>query len=357
MSLLFACGREPAYVRNQMMLRGLHQHFDTVALTSDSPWIIARFIRVSSQLLRGHPGCEASFIGFYGHPLMLLARRLPRPILFDAYVSTYNVLCFGRRWFPPSSPLGQLAFLLDRAACQRADRVILDTRAHAAYFARTLAVREDKLRVVYVGCDESHFYPRPVSAAREEFVVFYYGSFLPLQGIEHIVRAAKLLERETGLQFWIGGQGRGYRRIFALAHELALTNLRFLGWIPYANLPALIAQADLCLGGHFSNSRRAREVIPTKTYQFLAMAKPTIVGDTLANTELLAHGETAYFCPIADPQALAEAILALKRNTELRQLIAQGGYHLSAGRFTTRAIGEALKAIVEEAIVDAHHPG
>jgi glycosyltransferase involved in cell wall biosynthesis len=312
---------------------------------------------MSSQLLRGHPDCDASFIGFYGHPLMLLAGLLPRPVLFDAYVSTYNVLCFDRRWFPPDSLLGRLAFLLDQVACRRADRVILDTRTHAAYFASTLAVPEDKLRIVYVGCDDNHFYPRPISAPREGFVVFYYGSFLPLQGIEHIVRAAKLLERERDLQFWIGGMGRGYRCIRALAHELALTNLRFLGWIPYCNVPTSIAQADLCLGGHFSNSRRAKEVISTKTYQFLAMAKPTIVGDTPANGELLVHGETAYFCPIADPHALAEAILALKRDVELRQLIAQKGYRLSAERFTIRAIGQALKVIVEEAIDDAHRSG
>ncbi|MGB3903461.1 MAG: glycosyltransferase [Anaerolineae bacterium] len=355
MKVLFICGREPGYIRNRVILKALKREFEVVEISSNFKSFILRNISLFVKFILNRREYELVLAGFYGHPLMLWLPLLTRrPIVFDAYLSTYDTLCWDRQWFDPTSLAGRLAYWLDRHACTAASRVILDTKAHVSYFTSTFDLSPDRFAVLYLGCDEETFYPRE-ARGDAEFVVFYYGSFLPLQGIEHIVRAAKLLEGDAEIRFQIAGQGKKRGEIIRLANELGASNIEFPGWIPFRELPDAIAQASVCLGGHFSNSIKAQNVIASKTFQFLAMRKPTIVGDNQANREVFAHKGNVYMCPSADSEALAEAILVLKRDGELRQKIAQGGYRLFIAEYGIESIGERLKEIVE--VVNEDLPG
>ena len=83
--------------------------------------------------------------------------------------------------------------LEDRMACRLAHTVVLDTAAHCAYFTEQLGVPAAKLRRVWVGADDDMVRPSPLLTAG--FRVFLYASFIPLHGLEHVVRAAHRLER------------------------------------------------------------------------------------------------------------------------------------------------------------------
>jgi glycosyltransferase involved in cell wall biosynthesis len=118
-----------------------------------------------------------------------------------------------------------------------------------------------------------------------------------------------------------------------------------VGWIPIDQLPIYIARASICLAGHFSTIPKATRVIPTKTFQFIAMRKPTIVGDSAAMKELFVSGEHIYAVPMGDPEALADAILDLLNNEALRDYIASRSYNLFQERLTIRAIANQLEAL------------
>lgn len=337
-----------------MILRALERNFEVIRVTDSSkPFVLRNLLVLLKLLLNLWKGYDWVFVGFYGHPLLPVVRLLTRkPIVFDAFVSTYDTLCFDRRWFKPNSIGGRLAYWLDRYTCLLADKVLLDTRTHADYFAKTFDLPWEKLSVLYLGYDDSTFYPRRVqpSEGPQQFIVFYYGSFLPLQGIEYIIRAAKLLEHETDIKFELAGRGSTYGEIRRLAKDLAITNVEFTGWIPYHQLPAAIARASICLGGHFSAIGKAQRVIAGKTYQFLAMAKPTIVGDNPANHELFTHKKNVYMCRMADEEALAAAIIELKNDTQLRERIAAEGFRLVTSTLNTQMLGQSLLSIIEKVV-------
>lgn len=48
------------------------------------------------------------------------------------------------------------------------------------------------------------------------------------------------------------------------------------------------------------------------------MGKQTIVGDNTANPELFTYGYDALFSTLSDPEALADSILTLANNPQLR---------------------------------------
>jgi glycosyltransferase involved in cell wall biosynthesis len=353
MRVLFVCGREPEYVRNQIVLKALRQQAHVIEVTDSSPSYIIRHLRLLFKFIARLGRHDVVVVGFYGYLLVFLARLFSRrPLIFDAYLSTYYALCFDRRWFAPGSLVGRTAFWMDKLACQLADVVLVDTRAHMRYFIETYGLPPEKFAVLYVGCDEELFFPRK-PPADGPFKVFYYGTYLPLQGIEYIVRAAKLLEDHPEISFQIAGQGMQYAEVRALAASLGCRNIEFIDWIPYAELPGYIAQSSLCLGGHFSGSSKAQSVISTKTYQFLAMARPAIVGDSPANAEIFTHGEHVYMCKLADARALADAILTLQGDAELRQRIAMGGFTLFSERYSVSRISSVLQAIIGQVYAPA----
>lgn len=347
MRILFTSGREPEYPRNAMIRAALTRHFDVISVTNSSRNFFLRYLQVGWHLVKSAKAdFDLMFVGFLGQPLMLLVHLLtPKPILFDAFLSVYDTLCFERRKFAPHSTVGKIAFWLDRASCARADRVLLDTKAQADFFQHTFGVPANKLQPLFVGCDENIFYPRPSRITTP--LVLYYGSYLPLQGIDVIVRAAKLLEERSNINFRIIGTGSEAPHIRALAREMDIRNITFLPPVPLEQLPEHIQEATVCLGGHFGSSTKSSRVIAGKTFQFIAMGKPTIVGDNAANHELLSQGYDAWFCRMNNPEALADAILRLNSDPELCTKIGGNAHKTFLEHASIQVLSSQLIQIVE----------
>ncbi len=204
--------------------------------------------------------------------------------------------------------------------------------------------------MIYVGCDEDIFYPRPPSSSPDYHQVFYYSSFLPLHGTEVILQAAHRLRNRREIQFILGGDGPKFREIQRATMRFNLENVRLVGWIPLKHLPNYIAEASICLGGHFSTIPKAARVISTKTFQFLAMRRPTIVGDNEATRELFVHREHVYAVPMGDAVALADAIGELIADESLRDRIAEGGHAIFRNRLTIDVMGSILSSLIGEMV-------
>ena len=154
------------------------------------------------------------------------------------------------------------------------------------------------------------------------------------------------MRNEKDIEFIVVGRGPEHTRVRELAQGMGADNIRFIDWLPYEQLPIEIAQADICLGGHFSDIDKAKRVIAGKTFQFLAMKKPVIVGDCVGNRELLTNRKNAIFVTMADAGALAEGILELKLNEGLRERIAVDGYKTFMEKCNIDAIGAELKKAI-----------
>lgn len=351
MKILFISGREPAYVRNAMILKGLRKNgVEILDCTDSSASYLTRYVKALTKfILRRKNDFIFVFVGFFGQPLVPVIKKLTiKPIIFDAFLSAYDTMCFDRKRFKPGSLAGRFFYWLDKYSCKQAGRILLDTNAHIDYFIKTFGLPREKFHRVFVGADEALFYPRDVGRDDRRFRVFYYSSFLPLHGTEYIVRAAGRLHNEREIQFIVVGTGPEHKKGRGLAREIGVASIRFIDWLPYESLPLEIAKSDICLGGHFSGIEKAKRVIAGKTYQFIAMKKPVIVGDCPGNRELFTHKENAFLVKMADADSLADAILELKDNEALRKKIAEAGYRTFVEKCNTDAIGRRLKSIIEE---------
>ena len=293
------------------------------------------------------------FVGFYGYLLVPLLRAVWRgPLVFDAFISTYDTLCFDRNLASPRSPIGRLAYITDRIGCRLSSRLILDTLEHKAYFASTLGVDPGKVDVVPVSCNEDLFFPREEARQREptgRFRVLFYGSYLPLHGVETILKAVALLQGEA-FEFLLVGSGPDYKNARRLAQDLSLGNLTFVKWLSLRALAEALTEADLCLAGPFGLTPKARRVIPGKLYQIMAMKRPFIAGDTPALRSFLPSSLEDALVPLGAPAVLADRIRALRSDPALRDWIAEEGRRTFESKGSERVVTAQLRQSILRAL-------
>jgi glycosyltransferase involved in cell wall biosynthesis len=78
----------------------------------------------------------------------------------------------------------------------------------------------------------------------------------------------------------------------------------------------------------------------------MGMRKPVITGQTPAVEEFFSHRENIFLIEETRPDLLAQAILELKSDKDLREGIAEKGYQLVSQKFSPEAIGRTLYRIL-----------
>ena len=290
---------------------------------------IWRVIDISIRLLR----CRALVVGYLGQLDVLLlapmAHALGRPVIFSPLVTITDTVVEDRGLVPAGSPIAWLIRLVDRQALRAADLVLSDTRENARFAAKLARIPLDRFVEFPVGVDENVFRPRSeatkVDGNDKPLDVLFYGTFIPLHGVETIICAAAQLQSETReVKFEMIGTGQRYASARKLANRLEISNITWTDWLPYNDLGQRLREADVVLGV-FDGGAKASRVIPNKVHQALAAGVPVVTRHNPAIARLLRDRRSAMLVAPDDPVALAEAIQELGRNPRLRRSIAKNG--------------------------------
>ena len=201
---------------------------------------------------------------------------------------------------------------LERFALSRADCVLIDTPEQSAALGRRLAGSGTRVAVVPVGIDEALWSPMPAPDTAGPIRVLFWGTFIPLHGVETIVAAAqRVADCHADFEFRLIGDGQTAP---ALAERLRARPVPGLSWrrelVDTATLREELARSHILLG-IFGGSDKAAAVIPYKVQQALACNRPLI---TRASPAMQAHADPQaglVTVPAADAEALAAALIAL----------------------------------------------
>jgi glycosyltransferase involved in cell wall biosynthesis len=297
------------------------------------------------------PAHDLILVGYPGHLDVFLAKILglirSKPVIFDVFLSLYEAIVEDRKLVEPKSVKAQFLKLLDRWSTRAADIVLFDTEAHVKYYHTTLGGAPKKHLRVFVGAEEDVFLPAKQSTEINDGEVLFFGTFLPLHGVEVIVRAAAILKEMKHIHFTIIGNGPEWERCELLGHELGARVRWHPAWMDYHELSSHIARSEICLG-IFSDSGKASRVIPCKVFNILAMGKPLITANTPAAQEIFSHLGNAYLVPPGNAQALADAIITVHNDRNLRHEIATAGLKLFQENLSRSAIGSKLVSEISQ---------
>jgi glycosyltransferase involved in cell wall biosynthesis len=150
--------------------------------------------------------------------------------------------------------------------------------------------------------------PRP-SGLPERYVVFF-GAFAVWQGLDTLVAATRDEEWPEDVVLVVAGDGSERHTVEAAA--ASSSRVRYLGTIPYRDVPGVVAGsiAGLSPQGR-SHGRSATGLSPLKVYESLACGVPVVVTDFPGQAELVRRNDLGYVVPPDDPKSLARAVKLL----------------------------------------------
>jgi glycosyltransferase involved in cell wall biosynthesis len=360
---VITCYFDPDYVRSRSLRAALKSLPGVeVVVVKNHRRSVLRYFEMSLRLirmrLRDKP--DVYMLTFRGYEMLPLTLLLAgkRPVVFDEFIP---LLAWTHEKNRRMSLSVFLKYVLIRSVAplynhwlKRCRVILADTTVHADISSHATGVDRAHYLPVPVGTDEYIF--KPLSIAREakrtNFTVFYYGNMLPLHGLGFVLEAAAILKDKPAINFLIVGGGRQTERIVKAASE-AGAHVHYRTWVPFDELPHTIQQVDLCLGGPFGNTSQAHRVITGKTYQFLACAMPTIVGQNAVSEALFTHEYDSLVVPQADPEALARAIRWAYTNRVTLPAMGKAGRALYEDKFSNVVIAKLLAQLLAGIDADA----
>lgn len=340
---------DPLYPRNRIFIKNLKNSGIQVIICYDRSWFVVRFLKLWIE--QSKHGYDILFVPYASLAAVdvLFAKIISiiyqKPLIFDAFISLYDTNVNDRRRVQKNSFYAFVYWLLDYLSLRLADRVICDTQANIDYFVKNYHLSRKKFHSVLIGSDESVFKPKRNKTNRKYFKVIYWGNYIPLHGMEYIIKAANLLRNYGNIKFYLLGSGQEYQQAVKFKIKYQLDKVFFLPSINYVDLPKFVNSADLVLGGPFGSSRKAQRVIPNKVYEALACRKAVIVGDTLTMRNTFKKNEV-FFCACQNDKQLANLILYLSENPRILIAKSKLGFSWYQKFASNKIISQRLLSVI-----------
>ncbi len=296
----------------------------------------------------GYPGHESTYFAYFLRILSWKLFNRKIPIIFNPYTSLIDSVTMDYRKLKKKSFLAKFYYLIEWIAFHLSDLIISQSNMEKYRFCELFHLNPKKIFRIFIGSNEELFYPQKFEGFKDNFIVSFNGNYIPLHGIDYIIKSAKKIEQNTKdiLFEIIGGNLLQIYEKRRIIKKFGISNIKFIPHIPINEIPQTIAKSDIQLGV-FGSTLKTRRVIPNKVLTALAMKKPIITGNTKAINELLTHKKNCYLCKIADPNSLTKAIITLYENENLRNEIALNGYNLFQKKLNSVILSKQLIDIIK----------
>ncbi len=223
----------------------------------------------------------------------------------------------------------------ERSVMKTADRIVAATEAERSQLELLYGVNHEKVTIIPPGVDTHHFYPIPQDEAKEtvgispeDRMALFVGRIEPLKGLDTLIRAMALVKRNCKkfvcphYLVIIGGDPEGdpedmtseMNRLQSLCRELGLDEIvLFLGKRDQNSLPYYYSAAEVVvMPSHY-------ESFGMVALESMACGTPVIASQVGGLAYLVRDGETGFFVPAEDPEALAAKLRLLFVNHQLRE--------------------------------------
>ncbi len=242
-----------------------------------------------------------------------------KKVMFDAFAPAYEGFVLDRALAKRGSLKGMYYFFSGYLMIRASSMAFFDTKEHLEFFKEKFKAPPGKqMFVLPVALDleevgEMLKGSQSTLLPAGKFNIVFYGKYIPLQGVEHIIDAASELRSRTDIFFTLIGSGQTFKDIQKKAQALSLQNVKFIPRMSYPELFTYMAQTDVVLG-IFGTSEKAKRVIANKVLEALAAKALLITGENSALQRYFKDREDLYFVPMGDGKAIAEAIVHIEKD-------------------------------------------
>jgi len=245
---------------------------------------------------------------------------------------------------------------LDRFASKFADRIIVISDHLKRFFVEIEGLDPRKMTRIYYGLNpvwverRSSKIAGPISVQEELGIppdaplAGIIARLIPQKGHTYLLTAfAKVIEALPEARLLVVGDGYLRGDLERQARELRITRrVTFTGWRD--DIPRIMADLNLLI------LPSLWEGFGLVLLEAMMMGKPVVASRVSAIPEIVEDGVTGLLVPPRDPEALAEAIIALLQDRERAEAMGQAGRERVERYFTVERMVQQTKALYEELI-------
>ncbi len=216
-------------------------------------------------------------------------------------------------------------------------------------------VAPEHVSVVMNGVDGDLFVPRNRDRELAErlgvdgrFCVTYCGAIGMAHGLEVVLRAAEILRERgrTDIVFLLVGDGARLDDLRDEALRIGLDNVVFAGALARRAVPAVLSFSDACLV-HLRKVRTFTSVMPSKVFEYAAMACPVILGVQGFARDFVADAGCGICFEPEQEDELAAAVTRVADDAELRGRLGAAGREYVIERYDRDRLADRYLGIIE----------
>lgn len=242
----------------------------------------------------------------------------------------------------------RLSRVLQRIALRRARVLISPSRAHATEIHHELGPKHPPIEVV-PNCIDLKVVPQCNHQVRDRVTVLYVGRLEKRKGIHDLLEAARDVSKDfPEVRFVLAGAPHSTLSRAELEMMLKqnglISNVELIGHIPWEELVSWYQRATVCVLPSYYETFGVAALEP------MAFRVPPIVSTAGALPEVVEHQVTGILVPTGDTRALANAIIRMLRDPQLRVGLGKAAQERVAQRFVVEQNLEKNIALYQWAI-------
>ena len=201
----------------------------------------------------------------------------------------------------------------------------------------------EKIRIIPNGVDVEKF--KSCEEVMDD-LIFWGGRFVPEKGLTFLINAFHLVVvKKPEVKLMMAGDGPLFSRIYDIVRQLGIEkNVVLKGRVPHSELPYLISAASICV------LPSLKEGMPYALLEAMACGKPVVGSDIPGINDVITHGENGILVPPKNPKALADAIMLLLEDENLRMKLGQNARRLMVEKYSWDTISEKIEKVYNEAL-------
>lgn len=231
-----------------------------------------------------------------------------------------------------------------------------------AYLVGKVNVPREKITQAYNGVDTESFYHAangPLSIAGCPFDPqqhWLVGTVGRMQAVKDQVMLAQAFvlallqapELKSRMRLIMVGEGPLRKKAQAV---LDAAGVGHLAWLPGARNDV----ADIMRGLHAFVLPSLAEGISNTILEAMASGLPIVATAVGGNVDLVAHGQTGYIVPAADPQAMADQLISLASNPGAARSLGQAGRLRVLNSFSMQAMVSTYQGVYDQQLAQYRH--
>jgi len=216
-------------------------------------------------------------------------------------------------------------------------------------------IPQQRLKVIQPPVDFDLFKPQTSSEVigfGKSFVILYVSSFRKAEEVLKFILASNIVAQKIpNMKFILIGDGELKSPSMKLTEQLGLKEeVLFLNSVNHKRIPLFLARADVLVALYHPSYK----AIPIKILEYGAAKKPIITTENVASIfeqEITDFQATKNFCVVDyDAKTIANAVITLYQNKELREMIAENMYEITTAYFSLKNIAEEYLDLFQETI-------